>query len=337
MTMNDTPTRTIARMPAWLFYALMAATCWGVWGVLAKGPSRELSGWMTQILFTFALIPSALIALASGRLRDGTNRTAGLLWGFLAGLLAAGGNIAFYLALEHGADAAIAIPMTNIYPLVTIAIAYAMFNERLNAIQGVGIGVAVIAIVLLSGEARHLGDPAELWRRLSLNAWLLYAFAAMVLWGVFSAAQKISTNHVSAEASYLAWCSAFVPIAIWIVLTRPLTWDMSAGMVWSGLAAGMLNGFGVVAAFAAYREQGKAAVVTPLAAAVQPMVTIVLALLFLGERIGLLEALGAGLAIVAAVALSRESAPRDPSTSGRGTSSWFGRLFKRSSAPPEHR
>jgi drug/metabolite transporter (DMT)-like permease len=307
--MSNSPTHTIARLPAWLVYALIAAICWGVWGVLAKGPSRELSGWMTQILFTIALIPSAFVALGSPRLREGSNRTLGLLWGFIAGILAAGGNIAFYLALEHGADTAIAVPLTNIYPLVTISIAYVMFQERLNRIQFIGIGIAVIAITLLSGEARHLGDPAELWRRLSLNAWLLYAVAAMVLWGVFSAAQKISTNHVSAEASYLAWCAAFIPIAGWIMLTRPLNWDMSAGMLWSGLAAGMLNGFGVIAAFAAYREQGKAAIVTPLAAAVQPLVTIVLALLFLGEHIGVLEALGAALAIISAVALSRESPP----------------------------
>ena len=29
--------------------------------VLSKGPSRELSGWMTQILFTFALVPSVIV------------------------------------------------------------------------------------------------------------------------------------------------------------------------------------------------------------------------------------------------------------------------------------
>ena len=46
---------------------------------------------------------------------------------------------------------------------------------------------------------------------------------------------------------------------------------------------------------------------TTLAAAVQPLVTVVLALLFLGERIGLIESVGILLAILAAVALSQES------------------------------
>ena len=52
-------------LPPWLLYAVTAAVCWGVWGVLSKGPSRELSGWMTQVLFTFALIPSAIVACLS--------------------------------------------------------------------------------------------------------------------------------------------------------------------------------------------------------------------------------------------------------------------------------
>jgi drug/metabolite transporter (DMT)-like permease len=294
-------------LPPWLLYAVTAAVCWGIWGVLAKGPSRELTGWMTQMLFTFALVPSVVVACVSKQVRMGTNKPRGLFWGFISGLIAAAGNIFFYLALEKGADTAIATPLTNIYPLVTIIIAYFCFKERLNWMQGFGILLAVVSIVLLSGEAKNLGKPLEVLHRISLNAWMLYSLAAMVCWGVFSATQKVSTNHVPAELSYLAWCAAFIPIALWILATKPLNWHMSAAMLWSGLAAGALNGFGVIAAFAAYRYEGKAAIVTPLAAAVQPLVTIVLALAFLGERIGWIECSGILLAICAAVALSKET------------------------------
>lgn len=294
-------------LPPWLLYALTAAVCWGIWGVLSKGPSRELSGWMTQILFTFALIPSVIVACLSKQVSVGTNKPKGLFWGFVSGLIAAAGNIFFYLALEAGADTSIAIPLTNVYPLVTIVIAWFWFKERLNWMQAVGILIALAAITLLSGEAKNLGRPLELLRRISLTNWMLYSLGAMVCWGVFSATQKVSTNHVSAEMSYLAWCAAFIPIALWIVATKPLNWNMSAAMLWSGLAAGALNGFGVIAAFAAYRYEGKAAIVTPLAAAVQPLVTVVLALIFLGERVGAIEGSGIALAILAAVALSQES------------------------------
>lgn len=294
-------------LPPWLLYAITAAVCWGIWGVLSKGPSRELSGWMTQILFSFALIPSVIVACLSKQFFEGSDRRRGVFWGFVSGLIAAAGNIFFYLALEAGAETAIAVPLTNVYPLVTIVIAYFWFRERLNFIQAAGILIAIAAITLLSGEARNLGQPVELLRRISLTPWMLYSLGAMFCWGVFSATQKVSTNYVSAEMSYLAWCAAFVPIAFWIVAVKPLNWNMSAPLVWSGLAAGALNGFGVIAAFAAYRYEGKAAIVTPLAAAVQPLVTVVLALIFLGERIGVIEVAGIVLAILAAIALSKES------------------------------
>ena len=299
--------KTTFTPPPWLLYAIVAATCWGIWGVLAKGPSRELSGWMTQILFTFALLPSIIAVCFSTNLRVGTHKRLGLFWGFVSGLIAAAGNILFYLALEAGAETAIAVPLTNVYPLVTIVLAYFWFKERLNWMQAAGMLIAVVAIILLSGEARNIGSPLAIIKRISLTPWMLYSLGAMVCWGVFSATQKVSTNHVSAEMSYLAWCAAFIPIAGWIVATKPLNWAMSPAMIWSGLAAGALNSFGVIAAFAAYRCQGKAAIVTPLAAAVQPIVTLFLALLFLGERVGLLESVGIALAIIAAVALSRET------------------------------
>ena len=290
--------------------------CWGIWGVLSKGPSRELSGWMTQVLFTFALIPSVVVACLSKNVRTGTNKPLGLFWGFVSGLIAAAGNIFFYLALESGAETAIAVPLTNVYPLVTIAIAWVWFGERLNRVQALGLVFAVGAILLLSGEAKNLGQPLELVRRIGLTPWMLYSLGAMVCWGVYSATQKMSTNHVSAEMSYLAWCAAFVPIAAWIVAVKPLNWSMPATMAWSALAAGALNGFGVIAACAAYRFEGKAAIVTPLAAAVQPLVTLVLAFTFLGERVLLLEAGGIVLAILAAVALSMETKPQPTLRSG---------------------
>lgn len=46
--MKTTPAPRRSPLPAWLIYALVAATRWGIWGVLAKGPSRKLAGWMTH-------------------------------------------------------------------------------------------------------------------------------------------------------------------------------------------------------------------------------------------------------------------------------------------------
>jgi drug/metabolite transporter (DMT)-like permease len=262
---------------------------------------------MTQVLFTIALVPSAIVVCCSKRVRVGTNKLRGILWGFVSGLVAGIGDLCFYLALQSGADAVIAIPLISLYPLITLAIAFCWFKERLNRVQGAGIVLAVIAITLLSGGARSLAQPLEFLHRLSLSPWIIYTLAALICAGVFTATQKLSTNHIAAEMSHLAWCSAFVPIALWIVTTKPLNWNMPAGMVWSALAAGALNGFGVIASFAAYRCKGKAAIVAPLTATLQPLVTVLLALLFLGEHVGLIGGCGIVLAICAAAALAQET------------------------------
>ncbi len=305
--MNAPGTSRHLRLPPWLPYAIAAAVCWGIWGVLAKGPSRELSGWMTQVLFTFALIPSAAMACRSKQVGVGTNKLRGIFWGFVSGLIAGTGDLCFYLALQNGADTAIVIPLISLYPLITLSIAYCCFKERLNLLQGAGIVLAVVAIILLSGGATSLRQPQEVLHRISGAPWIFYALAALICAGVFTATQKLSTNHISAEMSYLTWCAAFVAIALGVVATRPLNWNMPAAMVWSALGAGALNGFGVIASFAAYRNGGKAAIVAPLTATLQPLVTVLLALCFLGEHVGLIEGCGIVLAICAAAALSQET------------------------------
>ena len=64
----------------------------------------------------------------------------------------------------------------------------------------------------------------------------------------------------------------------------------------------------MIAYFAAYRCEGKAAIVAPLTATLQPLVTVfLLSLLFLGEHVGPIAGCGIVLAICAAAALSRET------------------------------
>ena len=294
-------------LPRWLFYTLLAATFWGVWGVITKVAADAIPPLPNQVLFTLGLVPSAAWA-ARGRPWNTTSgaTTRGLVWGVASGALAAVGNMAVFAAMSAGGRAAIVIPLTSVYPIVTVVLAWLFLKERLNAIQAVGFLIALAAILLLSGETGLLSHPGEMLGQLAPAKWLLYSLVAMVFWGVFSVTQKVSTNHVSAELSYLGWCAAFVPIAILILVAHPSPWTFGSKPVMLAILAGALNGFGVVASFAAYRFQGKAAIVTPIAAAVQPVVTVLLALVFLGEKVRPVEQFGLALAIVAAVALSWE-------------------------------
>jgi len=71
-----------------------------------------------------------------------------------------------------------------------------------------------------------------------------------------------------------------------------IDFNFSQQTFWVGSLAGMLNGLGVLASFAAYSAEGKASKVTTVAGALQPVFTIFLAITFLGERLGWIEFVG---------------------------------------------
>lgn len=294
-------------MKHWILYSVAAAFFWGTWGVVAKLISDEVNPFTNHVLFSVGMVLT--IPLVIKKVRTTTPNRKGILWGLVAGVLAVVGNVAVYQAFTSGGLAAIVIPVTNLYPLVTIGIALLVFREKLNWINGIGILLAIPAVVMLSGESLLFDNPAAFFSSIGLNSWLLYSLVALFFWGVFSAAQKETTNYISAEWSYVSFIISSVLIALVFVVFGWADFAMSAKTLGLGSLAGMLNGLGVLASFAAYSAEGKASKVTTLAGALQPVFTIVLAIIFLNESLSLIESLGILLAIVGALTLSYEKAP----------------------------
>lgn len=138
-----------------------------------------------------------------------------------------------------------------------------------------------------------------------MSIWLAFALVALVLFGLAGLSQKLSTNRVSSELSMIAFTAAFALITVVIVATQPQNWNFSGRDWFLALLAGALLGFGTLTSFVAYHSGGKASVVTPLGA-LYPVVTVLLAVLLLRERIDLRTFLGIAIAIAAGLALSYE-------------------------------
>lgn len=305
------------RLPKWLVYAVAAGLCWGAWGVVSKAmDDAKLSAYQIQLLFTVGLVLPAGLAAASPRVRDGSRKARGFGWGVAAGFLGGLGNLAFYAALSQGGKASVVVPLTSLYPLVTLSVAVPFLRERLNRVQAAGILVSVVAVVLLCGEAHNLGDPAAAVEGLSGSRWLLSSFVALAFWGLLSVAQKVSTNHVSSELSFVGFCAAFVPMAGVTLLADRTPLEIPWVPAALGVAAGAVNGLGVLASFAAYRAEGKASVVTPLAGVSQSVFTVALAVALLGETVRAVEVVGCGVAVLASALLSFESKPAAAGTAG---------------------
>lgn len=288
-------------LPLWLRYSLFAMLAYGVWGAVSSLESQTVSALTLQIVSTIGLFPVALLLLFSKNLRRGVNHSRGILFAVATGILGGAGNLTLYETLRMGGKASVVFPLTGMYPLVTIVVARLFLKERMNRIQALGVALALAAVYLFSAQQGTRGFSG--WRDL-FSTWMGYALVTLLLFGMACVTQKMATHYISDELSTICFAIGFVILAIviWMVFTP--TWNLSVKDWVLGIVVGLLLGAGGLALFAAFRW-GKASVVTPLTA-LYPLVTVILAVVFLHERLDLIRVVAIGVSLIAGVALSKE-------------------------------
>ena len=285
-------------MPRWLRWSLLALLSWGVWAIMTRLIGEALSGAHNQALSTLGILPVMLaFVLAKPSIPPGRPRR-GALYALAGGAVSCIGNVFYYDALGRGGKAATMVPLTALYPLMTILLALLLLKERLNRIQWGGVLVSLIAIYLFN-------VPQE---EGFLSRWLIYAFAPIALWGAAGFLQKLSTNHISGELSALWFLGAFIPFGAWFLFQDSLPAQISARTWLLVIGQGFFLALGNFAILVAFASQGKASVIAPLAA-LYPVVSVPIAICFLGETIGAREAFAIGLALASVAALACETRP----------------------------
>ena len=142
-----------------------------------------------------------------------------------------------------------------------------------------------------------------------MQVWLGFAIFALVLWGITGVTQKLSTNRISSERSFLWFCWAMVTLSAAVLLAAHPHWGLGRAVVLASIAGGALNGLGAWTSFRALESGGKASIVISLIS-LYPLLTVVLAVLLLGERLTWMQTAGAVTAIAAAILLSLEAPPK---------------------------
>jgi drug/metabolite transporter (DMT)-like permease len=286
----------------WLVFAVFAAILWGLWGVVSKINSESSSPFMNHILFTLGMVITVPFVIKNTK--KVAFNTKGFLWGMVSGVFAVAGNLAIYFAFEKGAKAAVAIPVTGLYPLVTIVLAHFMFNEKINWVQLVGVIIAIPAIIMLSGETAIFSDTTIFLANINYSGWFVLCLVALCCWGIFSALQKKASNFIPANWCYISFITASIIVSIFFIGNEFLDNSLTNKALALGLLAGVLNGLGVLLSFSAYRANGNAGAVTIIIGVVQPIFTILPAVLILNEKLNMFMAIGIILAIVGSVFLN---------------------------------
>ena len=136
------------QFPTWIWYALLCIFWWGLWGFLSKIGSVTASPLQMQILFTLGMLPVAAAMVLQVRGKLDRNR-AGVTYGLLSGVATGIGTLGYYAALKTQ-DASVVTPVTGLFPLLTVLLAFFVLRERLNNVQLAGMALALASIVILS-------------------------------------------------------------------------------------------------------------------------------------------------------------------------------------------
>ena len=289
-------------MPAWFAWSLLALVSWGAWAIIGRLVD-SLSAAQSQALSTLGMLPIIAILPLLGRKEAPRNPRKGTAIALAAGILSCLGNVTYYEALNRGQKAATVVPLTAMYPLVTILLAVLLLRERLNRFQLAGIVLSLGAIYLL-----NVSSTEGLF-----SSWMLFALPPIALWGITGFLQKLSTNDIPGERSTLWFLLAFVPAAAIIIAMRPPPSGLPAKIWLWVLALGFFFALGNLAILLAFARGGKASIITPLTA-LYPIVSIPLAVFAFGEKVSLREGTGIFLALVSVAALSWLGGPTQPQT-----------------------
>ena len=280
-------------------WGLAAAACWGTTEFVARlsgrgiGPANTLLG---MLVVAMAIV--SLWVWIDGAAFSWT--AAGLHWLVATGVGFAGGLLLLFASLTRG-PVAVASPVVSSYPafIVIGALALGIVPTPVQgiAIAAILVGVAVVARYAHPEEPDEDGAGAD--RRIWPTVALGVASAAVFAMGIM-AGREASAIYGELQALWFNRLFALLSLAAYMLIVRtrvdlPRRW-------WPALAAmGLLDTLGVMAIFIG--TAGEGAAVAAATSAPVTVVTVVLAAIFLRERVPPIQWCGIAIVVAGAAAL----------------------------------
>jgi drug/metabolite transporter (DMT)-like permease len=278
----------------WMSFVIIHVIFMGVWGALIEIPEKNgFPATLGYVVWALTMIPAAIVALIINKWKLDYDRKS-IVYGCMAGLLGAIGQLVLFFTLRI-APAYIVFPILSLTPVVTILLAVLFLKESTGWIGWLGIGIAVVAIFLLSYI------PAG-GNTTSGYLWIVLTVIPLVAWGAQGFVMRFANETMKAESIffYMAVSSvALIPVALWMTdFSKPINYS------WNGpyLAAGIqvLNAFGALCLVYAFRY-GKAIIIAPMTTALSPVLTVAISLVIYAVIPQPLIIAGIVLAIVSAL------------------------------------
>jgi drug/metabolite transporter (DMT)-like permease len=271
--------------------ALAASASWGVSDFLGGLTSRRLSLAAVMGLTTplGLLVIGAIVAVRWEPLPG----TSSILWGALTGVLGAIGIASLYWGLTVGRMGVVA-PLSATAPLIPIAVGLAR-GERPSSLQGAGIGLAVVGMILIGRE--H--DESSGRKRVASGA--VFGLLAAAAFGGSLVALDEAANADPYWATFiLRVASSVTVLAALLAMRMPVR---APRTVWPTMFAIAALDVGGTLLFSLSTTKGLISVVSALICFV-PVFVALQARVFLHEQLERVQLAGAATALAGVALIS---------------------------------
>jgi drug/metabolite transporter (DMT)-like permease len=269
---------------------LAASLSWGVADFLGGIQSRRIPAVAVVLGSQFAgLVLVAVVVAVRGKGIPGGDFA---LYSALSAVAGIVGLTSFYHALSIGSMGVVA-PLSSCAAAIPLVVGIAT-GDRPSTIQGVGVAIAIVGVLLASREAGEHGGTA-------VAKGAGFALVSAVGFGCFFLAIDKASDADVLWAVGVNRTVSVALLALAVLATRPQLGlkpkDMRTLAI-VGVLDILANGF-----FALAATKGLVSVVAVLAS-LYPVVTVVLARLILKERLRAVQRIGAALALAGAALIS---------------------------------
>ncbi|BAY07837.1 EamA family transporter [Calothrix sp. NIES-2098] len=134
----------------WLLHTIFSLFLYGLWGLFSKLATNYIDPKLALVYeVSGAILVSLLLISTNGFQWQGNIR--GILYAVLVGISGTLATLCFFVAISQ-ASATIVIPLTSLYPAITVLLAFVILKEPITLRQGIGILLAIAALLLCSWE-----------------------------------------------------------------------------------------------------------------------------------------------------------------------------------------
>jgi len=132
----------------WFLYTLTSLLLWGAWGFFSKLAAVTLKPTNAYIYQVGGILLAGAFMALLVRF-DYHGKPSGILFGLASGLAVTFGAYFFFQALGRGRTGLV-VTATALYPVITLLLGTLFLHEPLSLKQALGIGLALLALVLLA-------------------------------------------------------------------------------------------------------------------------------------------------------------------------------------------